>query len=354
MGVCSSRVVEVGGDPQEKSPKSPSSRNSRRSKSDRQKHWTEARSRSLAGHLVQTHDGIHSDVLLEDSYSYDSTRVLGSGMSGQVVTMRHRVTGAPPVLCSLLFCCRDLEAACAMTSFHKKSRARPLLSGVTYAVKTLSIDQMGVDKLDELLSEVNAMRRLDHPNIVKLYEVFEEEHEIHLVMELCTGGMLVEKLEQQVLELAFSRLLLPSLAFPHLLLLTFYSHLRQAQRWLPEREVARLVAKLLSALAHCHASDVLHRDIKLENLMYETPSEGAEVQSRAFSRPLTPSHVLSRLPTPSHAFSRPLAPSHAFSRLLRSSSSILGCRTSARPPRGSATASRPRGAWAPSRTWRPR
>lgn len=206
MGACASRIVEVDDDSAQR--RQSSSRRNRQN-------WTEARSRSLAGNLVQTHGGGNisdTDLRLQDVYCFDESKILGSGMSGQVVTMRHRV------------------------------------SGNEYAVKTLNIDQMGVDKLDVLRSEVDAMRRLDHPNIVKLYETFEEGAEIHMVMELCTGGVIVDRLERSNL------------------------------RCLPEPEVAHLVSKLLSALVHCHDRDVLHRDIKLENLMYESTAEGAEVK----------------------------------------------------------------------------
>ena len=100
-------------------------------------------------------------------------------------------------------------------------------SQLTKLEQTLNLEQMGVEKLDVLRSEVDAMRRLDHPNIVKLYETFEEGQEIHMVMELCTGGVLIDRLEQS------------------------------NRRFLDEPEVARLVAKLLSALVHCHERDVL-------------------------------------------------------------------------------------------------
>ena len=202
MGACASRIVEVDDDSAQ-----------RRSRRPGATAKTDGGS-SCFFWAPQTHGGgnISDTDDAQDVYCFDESKILGSGMSGQVVTMRHRV------------------------------------SGNEYAVKTLNIDQMGVDKLDVLRSEVDAMRRLDHPNIVKLYETFEEGAEIHMVMELCTGGVIVDRLERSNL------------------------------RCLPEPEVAHLVSKLLSALVHCHDRDVLHRDIKLENLMYESTAEGAEVK----------------------------------------------------------------------------
>jgi serine/threonine protein kinase len=230
MGACSSRappVVEVGGaEPRPAAGKTPaaSKRSARSSKrlglglgmSSRrsQDRWREEKSRSLVGNLMQTHTDEGPNALrLEDEYDNSTARVLGTGMSGQVITVKKRATG------------------------------------VEYAVKTLQIDQMGVDGLEALRSEINAMRRLDHPNIVKLFETFEDRElqQIHMIMELCTGGELV-------------------------------AQVTESRHGLPELDVARLLSKMISALSHCHANDVVHRDVKLENFVYESEGEGAELK----------------------------------------------------------------------------
>lgn len=41
-------------------------------------------------------------------------------------------------------------------------------------------------------NEVNALKTLDHPNIIKLFEIFEDETNVYLVQELCTGGELFD------------------------------------------------------------------------------------------------------------------------------------------------------------------
>lgn len=42
--------------------------------------------------------------------------------------------------------------------------------------------------------EIDILKNLDHPNIVKLFEVFEDKHYIYLVTELCTGGELFDEI----------------------------------------------------------------------------------------------------------------------------------------------------------------
>ena len=58
---------------------------------------------------------------------------------------------------------------------------------------TLSLCVWGrqADKLDMLQNEIDVMKVLDHPNIVRLYETFKDtqDHKLHLAMELCEGGL---------------------------------------------------------------------------------------------------------------------------------------------------------------------
>ena len=45
-----------------------------------------------------------------------------------------------------------------------------------------------------LQNELEVMKRMDHPNIVKLYETFEDKRNLYLIMELCAGGELFERI----------------------------------------------------------------------------------------------------------------------------------------------------------------
>jgi len=48
-----------------------------------------------------------------------------------------------------------------------------------------------------LKQEVDILSSIDHPNVVKLYETFEEEHTLYLVMELMTGGELFDRIVEK-------------------------------------------------------------------------------------------------------------------------------------------------------------
>ena len=169
------------------------------------------RDHSIVGNMMRAHGP--GERRFSEDYDDSDAQVMGSGMSGQVLTARSRKT------CQV------------------------------YAIKALRIDQMGVDGMDELMCEIEAMRRLDHPNIVKLFEIYQDFDEgvIHMVLELCTGGELV-------------------------------SRMIDSPQGLTEGEAARLVAKMLSALRHCHEHDVVHRDVKLDNFVYEHEGDSAELK----------------------------------------------------------------------------
>ena len=110
-----------------------------------------SRKQSIAETLLIEHGKGKGSRRLHDVYDTSDAVILGEGMSGRVSTCRHRYTGE------------------------------------LFALKTLSVQKLKVD-MDELRQEIDILRRLDHPNIVKVYETFEEEGLFHVVMELCCGG----------------------------------------------------------------------------------------------------------------------------------------------------------------------
>lgn len=89
-----------------------------------------------------------------------------------------------------------------------------------------------------LHNEINVLKVADHPNMVKLYEVFEDEKGLHMAMEFLAGGELFDRIQKR-------------------------GHF-------PEREAADIMFKLLHAINHMHSMNICHRDLKAENIMFDT------------------------------------------------------------------------------------
>ena len=90
--------------------------------------------------------------------------------------------------------------------------------------------------------------KLDHPNIVRLEEVYESQSEIYLVQELCLGGDLFDRLDEQ-----------PDYCYT-------------------EGQCARLVKQMLCAVRYLHSRGIVHRDLKLENFLFCGTAADAELK----------------------------------------------------------------------------
>ncbi len=65
------------------------------------------------------------------------------------------------------------------------------------AVKIIKKDTLDAKEKIRFFTEIDIMRQLDHPNIVRLYEVFQDEKRFYLVTELCTGGELFDEITKR-------------------------------------------------------------------------------------------------------------------------------------------------------------
>jgi calcium-dependent protein kinase len=86
--------------------------------------------------------------------------------------------------------------------------------------------------------EIDILKNLDHPNIMKLYEVYEDRSHLYLVTELCSGKELFDEI--------------------------------LTRGKLSETDAADVMRHLLSAIAYCHRKNVCHRDLKPENILIDT------------------------------------------------------------------------------------
>jgi len=122
-------------------------------------------------------------------------------------------------------------------------------TGLKYAVKCLDLGLVDTEEgLQQLREEIYIMCQLDHPNIVRLEEVYESHSEIYLVQELCLGGELFDRLDEQ-----------PDYHYT-------------------EAQCARLIKQMLCSVRYIHSKGIIHRDLKLENFLFSDTGAESELK----------------------------------------------------------------------------
>ncbi|XP_056225206.1 serine/threonine-protein kinase MARK1 isoform X1 [Seriola aureovittata] len=122
-------------------------------------------------------------------------------------------------------------------NFAKVKLARHTLTGREVAIKIIDKTQLNPTSLQKLFREVSVMKILNHPNIVKLFEVIETEKTLYLVMEYASGGEVFDYL------VAHGRM--------------------------KEKEARAKFRQIVSAVEYCHQKRIVHRDLKAENLLLD-------------------------------------------------------------------------------------
>jgi calcium-dependent protein kinase len=146
---------------------------------------------------------------LRDSYRIGNK--LGDGAFGSVRKITHRVTGEVR----------------AVKTIHKKNLRSE-------------------EERQTFFNEVSVLRALDHPNILKLYEFYQDEKNFYLITELCNGGELFDRI---ISHGSFS-----------------------------EAVAANYMQQILSVITYCHDRNIVHRDLKPENFLLDTTSEEANLK----------------------------------------------------------------------------
>ncbi|XP_041827836.1 MAP/microtubule affinity-regulating kinase 3a isoform X3 [Melanotaenia boesemani] len=122
-------------------------------------------------------------------------------------------------------------------NFAKVKLARHIPTGREVAIKIIDKTQLNPNSLQKLFREVRIMKILNHPNIVKLFEVIETERTLYLVMEYASGGEVFDYL------VAHGRM--------------------------KEKEARAKFRQIVSAVQYCHQKHIVHRDLKAENLLLD-------------------------------------------------------------------------------------
>ena len=104
------------------------------------------------------------------------------------------------------------------------------------AIKIIDKAKIGKHNWNMIVSEIEILRKIDHPNIVKIYEFFESITHFYIVMEYCKGKLLFKKVDEK--------------------------------GKVTEKEAAAIVSQVLGAVHYLHSNKVVHMDLKSENIIY--------------------------------------------------------------------------------------
>ncbi|XP_016109731.1 serine/threonine-protein kinase MARK2-like isoform X14 [Sinocyclocheilus grahami] len=133
--------------------------------------------------------------------------------------------------------CYRLLKTIGKGNFAKVKLAKHVLTDKEVAVKIIDKTQLNSSSLQKLFREVRIMKVLNHPNIVKLFEVIETDKSLYLVMEYASGGEVFDYL------VAHGRM--------------------------KEKEARAKFRQIVSAVQYCHQKCIVHRDLKAENLLLD-------------------------------------------------------------------------------------
>ncbi len=146
------------------------------------------------------------------SDKYEKIKELGSGSYGKVFRVKNKLT----------------EQMCACKELAKK--------------KIADIDKFNL--------EISIMSKCDHPSIIKLYEIYEDERHIDLVMEECVGGELFDRILSRI----------------------------DSGNLYSEKQAANIFKQMMSAVSYCHSQGICHRDLKPENILFLTKDEDSPIK----------------------------------------------------------------------------
>ena len=128
-------------------------------------------------------------------------------------------------------------------AYGKIYKVKNKQSGDIRAMK--QITKSKIPDINKFQTEIKILSLVDHPNIVRLFEVIEDDKYFNLLQELCTGGELYKKSQTSQLK---------------------------------EKEIAKIFNQIMSAVAYCHEKGIVHRDLKLENILFASEEPDSPIK----------------------------------------------------------------------------
>ncbi|ESO88403.1 hypothetical protein LOTGIDRAFT_219153 [Lottia gigantea] len=131
----------------------------------------------------------------------------------------------------------EMERTIGKGNFAVVKLATHIVTKTKVAIKIIDKTQLDEDNLKKIYREIQIMKLLKHPHIIRLYQVMETERMLYLVTEYASGGEI----------------------FDHLV----------AHGRMNEKEARKKFKQIVAAVAYCHSRQVVHRDLKAENLLLD-------------------------------------------------------------------------------------
>ena len=134
----------------------------------------------------------------------------------------------------------EIENDIGVGAFGKVVKAFHRPSQEYRAIKVINTKNLPLEEKRKILQEINILSKLDHPNIIKIYEYFITSRSIYIVMELVDGGELFDEIVKA--------------------------------KHFSEVKAAKIMKDILSAVQFCHNKRIAHRDLKPENILVDGDS----------------------------------------------------------------------------------
>ena len=141
--------------------------------------------------------------------------------------------------------CYEFTKNLGKGGYGKVFQVRQKMTNKLFACKKLS--KLNINNLIKFRREIDILIKIDHPNIIKLLEVFESQNSLYLIMEECYGGELFDRILKRI----------------------------ENNLMYTEKEACEIIRQVMGAIEYCHNKGIVHRDLKPENLLYlkEGPEE---------------------------------------------------------------------------------
>ena len=149
-------------------------------------------------------------------------------------------------------------------AFARCLQVKNKTTGNLYACKEIQKSKMS--DLEGFKHEINILIKLDHPNIIKLYEIYETQEYFYLIMELCSGGELFDRIISNI----------------------------ESGKPFTEEQAAEIFHQMMSAINYCHKNNIVHRDLKPENLLLlnQDPKSPIKVIDFGMSKICDPNDIM--------------------------------------------------------------